>query len=389
MKEDHHYPDLLSEFDPVETQEWLEKARKDLKGEEPLQKFAWEPDPGILVKPYYDQTDLENLPGLYPDHPAIYPDLSNPRFWENRMGIKVVDEKATHALAREALQAGADGLIFHWDKASSTTPDILLNHLSLPQTFVSFSAPAGGSELWHTLQQYCKAQNIEGSIRGAFYADNRDPDLLEKRAQIDSDEFKGIGIHCGAKTAAGYEELAHLLCEATFVMDKLTDRGHPPGNILKNIEFSLSVGTDFFVEMARIRALRILLYHLAKAYDVSSFTITDAAIYAISEKWIEEAYQPHGNMLKSTTAALAAIAGGCNALTVAPENPEDKLDRRIARNVSNILKDESYLGKAADPAAGSYFIENLTWQFVQQGWETFTAWEQKGGYENLLTMNLS
>ena len=207
MKEDDHYPDLLNEFSPVDTQEWLEKARKDLKGEEPLQKFAWEPNPGIHIKPYYDRKDLENLPGLFPDHPVVHSEAPDPRFWENREAVKVSAVNEANALALEALNGGANGLIFYCDGTKEVNLDTLLNHVPLPQTFVSFSALENGQALWNDIEQLLRAQGLENTVQGSFYTDNRNVELLERRVKIASEGFKSIGIQCGTKNCQDRKNL--------------------------------------------------------------------------------------------------------------------------------------------------------------------------------------
>jgi methylmalonyl-CoA mutase len=129
---------------------------------------------------------------------------------------------------------------------------------------------------------------------------------------------------------------------------------------------SVSIGTDFFVELAKLRALRLTW---KKIVSDSSSAEVPIFIHARSEPWLNPSYSPHGNMLKGTTAAMAAILGGCDVLSVEPEQDDQGMMSRAARNVSNLLREESYFSKVADPVAGSYFLEELTREIADEAWK--------------------
>ncbi|MFZ6009577.1 MAG: methylmalonyl-CoA mutase family protein, partial [Bacteroidota bacterium] len=138
-----------------------------------------------------------------------------------------------------------------------------------------------------------------------------------------------------------------------------------------NIAFSLPVGTNFFLEQAKFKAMRLLWFQVAHAYGVKDFKAGQLHIHARGETWTPGNYQPHGNMLKSTTSAMSAIMGGCDALTVLAEDENNAIMSRVARNVSNLLREESHLNKVADPMAGSYALENMVHQLAEQAWKKF------------------
>ena len=110
-----------------------------------------------------------------------------------------------------------------------------------------------------------------------------------------------------------------------------------------------------------------------KSFNVTDISVNDLYIHSICTPFTDDTYAPHGNMLKGATAAMAAIIGGTSALTVLPEDDGDSMQRRIARNVSNVLKEESYLNKVADPAAGSYYLEHLTDTIAKAAWAKFQS----------------
>ncbi|MCK5207219.1 MAG: methylmalonyl-CoA mutase, partial [Cyclobacteriaceae bacterium] len=159
--------------------------------------------------------------------------------------------------------------------------------------------------------------------------------------------------------------------------------------VIRNMEFCLPVGTDYFLEIAKLRTLRILFYKIAESYGLSEYDPGSLNIHSVSSSWTKTVYDPYVNMLRNTTEAMSAVIGGCNALTISPYNENfeqpTELSKRISRNVSNILKEESYFDKIVDPSAGSYYIENITDELVQKAWQLFTEVEKEGGFINSFT----
>ena len=119
--------------------------------------------------------------------------------------------------------------------------------------------------------------------------------------------------------------------------------------------------------------MRILWYQVAQSYGVKDYSPDDLYIHGYSDKWINEQFQPHGNMLKGTVAAIAAISGGADGLTIIPEDDQHAVMSRIARNTSVILKAESQLAKVNDPFAGAYGVEVITDRIVRDAWAKFQA----------------
>ena len=136
-----------------------------------------------------------------------------------------------------------------------------------------------------------------------------------------------------------------------------------------SLAYSISVDTDFFLSIAKIRALKNLYVTLQEAYQIKK--PTPAFVHGYSRPWINEGFQPHGNMLKQTTAAMACAMSGCNSITVEPESFDNKMMSRIARNVSLMLREESHLAKVNDPLAGSFYVDALTHQIADEAWKKF------------------
>ncbi|MCK5468653.1 MAG: methylmalonyl-CoA mutase, partial [Cyclobacteriaceae bacterium] len=202
-----------------------------------------------------------------------------------------------------------------------------------------------------------------------------------------ADRFFGLTVNSAQFKNSGasiVQELAFTLNVAVDYIDKLGELGIEAEKVIRNMEFSMAVGTDYFLEIAKLRALRILFFKIAESYGSAEYNPGSLNIHSVSSGWTKTVYDPYVNMLRNTTEAMSAVIGGCNALTIVPYNENfelpTELSKRISRNVSNILKEESYFDKIVDPSAGSYYIENITDELVQGAWKLFTEIEKEGGF---------
>jgi methylmalonyl-CoA mutase len=164
-------------------------------------------------------------------------------------------------------------------------------------------------------------------------------------------------------------------------LDKLTGLGINIEQIVHKLEFSLAIGTNYFMEIAKIRSLRFLWSRILEAYQSP---VTNCQINCQTSYFYDSTLDSHTNMLRATTESMSAVIGGCDSLTIHGYDAvfnkgTSELSERIARNISVLLSDESYLGKSIDVSAGSYYIENLTNDLSAKAWELFLTIEQKGG----------
>ncbi len=167
------------------------------------------------------------------------------------------------------------------------------------------------------------------------------------------------------------DELANALAKAVALVDSDSKKNITNQAILDQISFLVSIGNDFFLEMAKLKSLRNLWHQIKGAYNITNNK--SLHIHARSSVWVKDTFQPHGNMIQATTSAMAAIAGGCDSLTIAPEDENNETMKRIAVNVSSILREESHFSKVADPTAGSYYIDSLTNQLSEKAWRKFQS----------------
>ena len=180
------------------------------------------------------------------------------------------------------------------------------------------------------------------------------------------------------------EELAFVLSAGHDYLVRLTDAGLTIEEAARKLRFSFSVSSNYFMEIAKFRAARMLWANIVKGYNPEKNCACKMQIHAETSKWNQTVYDPYVNMLRGTTEAMSAAIGGVYSLEVTPfdasfENPTE-FSKRIARNVELLLKHESHFDQVVDPAGGSYYIENLTQSIAAEAWKLFLEIEEKGGY---------
>jgi methylmalonyl-CoA mutase len=333
---------LLSEFESGSKAEWVLKATADLKGRS-IESLASEFERNISVASYYSKEDLNELDYLskYSNILASKSSLDGePREWINYQKIQVGDGILANKIALQALSLGATGLIFNLN--SNVDFDVLLKDIHLDACAISFEGELNLKNYLSFAATKCDLNKLTGFCNSS----------VEKK----DSSLKTSILYSDKKTAV--EQLADLIANAQNLQVKDVDFIH------KSV-FKVEIGTNYFLEIAKLRALRIIL-KAALSHKGIEIKSEEIDIIAISSRWVNAQLEPHENILKGTTAAMAAIIGGCNALYVEPENPLDILSTRTSRNISTILKEESFLNKGLDPAAGSYYIENLTHLLVTE-----------------------
>lgn len=349
---------LFEDFKKIDKAQWQEKATADLKGVDPHEKYNWEIEKNVALNLYYDSSDIQNIPTefqnrqLVTDHPS-----GAIRHWDNLQAIDVDDEKSANKKALEALEGGAEGLIFKLSK-DSVDLESLLNGVEAKYCSIWFQL--NNSALLESTTSYLNKLNPQTG--GLIISEIVDFKNISGNLSEKSDLKIALSLTDGDTSFS--EKISSLLAMSTQAIanDSL---------LLKKLAVYYPLGTDFFGEIAAIRALRQLYFQLVRAYQIEDFQPEDLHIIGVSTIWNNEDYNPHANMLKSTTAGMAAVLGGCSSLLVEPENEDKPYMARVARNVSNILKEESYFNSNADPVAGSYYLEALTDTLAKKAWSLF------------------
>ena len=201
---------------------------------------------------------------------------------------------------------------------------------------------------------------------------------LAELAEYAQQHFPGFRIVSAAATPDAADpvgELVSLLRKGNQYLTKLTGRGLTADDAARQMEFSVGIGESYFLEMAKIRAFRLLWLQILKGWG-AGLHYPQTAVFFRPDTYTDALYT---NMIRATTMAMSAVLGGANRLRVLPYDAgratlasyPPAFGRRIARNVQHLLKMEAFLHEAPDPAAGSYYIEQLTRQLAERAWAQF------------------
>ncbi len=401
---------LFTEFPPVSTEKWEEVINKDLKGADYEKKLVWKTIEGFKVKPYYRAEDLENIEYL-DSNPSQFPYTrgkhADNNVWDIRQDIKEKDPTKANAFALDAVKRGATAVGF-CAKEITTEEQMgsLLKDLYLTAISIHFNCSKDYLETLKLFVAVAKKNGfdttqIHGSVNydmykhalthGAFKK-GEEGDLkyaadLIAYAKENLPQFRVLTVNGSLFNNAGsniVQELGFSLAEANELVAKLTDMGCDATEVAKNIVFNFAIGGNYFMEIAKIRAARMLWSKIVEQYKPSCECACKAYINSTSSTWNKSIFDPYVNMLRTTTETMSAAIAGADSISVAPFDvafkEADDFSYRIARNQQLLLKEESYLDKIVDPAAGSYYIENLTNSIAQYAWEHFLTIEDKKGF---------
>lgn len=399
---------IFEEFPGIATNLWEEVILKDLKGADYEKKLVWQTLEGFKVKPYYRADDLQNIEHLKHNNQFLSKRQTD-NSWCINQNICIENVADANKKALNTLQRGATSIHFFVKENSLNTfqdfnallKDIVLDAIEIhisgnePEKYIDF------------LIQYIKenqllANNIQGSVQFHVFQeifetgiaqDNHltsEIEILTKLLNKVNTELPGIRvisiqgkeIHNAGSTLV--HEIAYSLSMASDLMSALLDKGLNLKQILPHFQVNLATGPNYFLEIAKIRALRYSWMQMCKAFGANEQEINELHIHSETATWNMTIYDAHVNLLRATTEAMSAIIGGCNSLTVHPYNAAygttDDLSDRLARNLQSILKDEAYLDKVNDAAAGSYYIEQLTASMIEASWKLFIETEDAGGF---------
>lgn len=401
---------LFSEFPPVSTEKWEEVINKDLKGADYEKKLVWRTLEGFKVKPYYRAEDLEGLeyldsnPG---EKPYTRGKQTSGNVWEVRQDIRIQEPTEANRVALDAVERGATSLglcakdVKSLDDMAALLKGIYINavsvnftcsedYLGLLKIYVEYARKEGYNT--EELCGSCGFDMFRYALRNGKFHRSEEGDLemakqLVEYAAKELPKFRVLTVDGSLLNGAGanaVQELGFTLAAANELVSRLTDMGVKMEHAARSIAVNFGVGSTYFTEMAKIRAARLLWSKIVEQYKPECDCAYKLFIGATTSRWNQSVYDPYVNMLRSTTEAMSAAVAGADSISVLPFDnaykEADEFGYRIARNQQLLLKEESYLDKIADPAAGSYYIENLTDQVARGAWEHFLKVEELGGY---------
>lgn len=394
---------LFKEFPPVSTQQWEEKIQEDLKGAD-YKRLIWKTVEGLNIRPYYRTEDLDKLAHIHAlpgEPPFVRGAKTSDNDWEIRQEVNEEDLGKANLKAVKALSKGAQGIGLNASQVENAR-DLakLIEGIDSKKHSVHFLHGKNFPQILEWLKEMYTAE-ARGSVNfdplgyyvlyNRFYG-SREKDMDEAAALITLgkerlpafDMISVNGQHFNNAGASLVQELAFALAQGNEYLAALTDKGFSVDDIAPRMQFTLAIGSNYFMEIARLRAARLLWARIVEQYQPASPNSMKMNIHAVTSTWNKSIYDPYVNMLRTTTEAMAAAIGGADSMTVLPFDitfkKTDDFSERIARNQQIILKYESYFNKIVDPAAGSYYVENLTLSIAEASWNLFLNVEQLGGF---------
>ena len=367
---------LFSEFDPISSKQWKQKIQFELKGEDYNDTLIWNSPENIKVKPFYNQDDLqENLP--------VNPNANGFKICQN---IFVFDLEKSIERAIESIERGADSIIF---TIENETIDVtkLLEKLPLENCEIYFNLNFISVNYISKIETiaksrnakiYCNLDPIGQLAKDGNWFKTQEKDNFETLNLISKQVSNSsiISINSSLYQNAGanmVQELAYSLAHANEYLNRISTINQP-------IVFKISVGTNYFFEIAKLRAYRILFNSIAKEYRPN----LECHLIVTPTKRNKTIYDYNVNMLRTTTECMSAIIGGADAISNLPYDAlyhkDNEFGDRIARNQLLILKYESYFDKVNNPADGTYYIESLTHQLAEKALILFKDIEANGGF---------
>ncbi|MDE5801032.1 MAG: methylmalonyl-CoA mutase small subunit [Paramuribaculum sp.] len=395
---------LFSQFPPVTTEEWRAKVEADLKGAPFDKKLVWRTNEGFSLQPMYRAEDIasftttDSLPGQYP---YIRGTKTN-NDWLSRQEIIADTPEEANAKALEVVTKGINSLGFKVKEGSLKEVEALLNALDLQAVEINFTCcPKKALTLAENLVKYLKANDAEllfhGSIdfnpfkRALRHGGEMMPDMVQTTVELlktvaSVPALKVLAVDSVMLSDAGayiYQELGYAMAWGASWMTLLTDAGVDANEVARRIKFNMGVSSNYFMELAKFRAARMLWAQIAKRYGADEDACRQA-VHASTSRFNQTIYDAHVNLLRSQTECMSAALAGVDSITVvpfdAPYTTPDDFSERIARNQQFLLKEESHLDKVVDPAGGSYYVETLTVSIARESWKLFLAVEEKGGF---------
>ena len=385
--------DLFSEFPPATKRDWLDQVSRELRGKEISQFFDYKLWDSIKLEPFYcledsnpDQADCQKK--FHPE--SALPGMP-PRIWTNLVSVFPDD---TNAHVIQSLSNGADGLVLHLYGIED------LNQLLkgvLPQYISIWVKPLGNPVMaMQCFFQWADTRiDSPDSLSGGLLWTPSDLvfdqgeslgialETLQELVEMAEPylQFKSFSVRTSRYSESGANPIDAVVFGLGELIEILDQSELEPATVFNNLLIETAVGDSHFGEIARLKSVRAVVAELAGLYGLS-FLPENVVMFCQTSSWSKSLLDAHTNLIRQTYEAMACVLGGANLLWVRPlqEEVADERDRRMARNVSSILKEEAHLDKVIDPAAGSFFLEELIFKIQEELKSGLRKLETEGGW---------
>ncbi|MCD8288111.1 MAG: methylmalonyl-CoA mutase small subunit [Porphyromonadaceae bacterium] len=398
---------LFDQFPPISTQEWKEKVIADLKGADFEKKLVWRTNEGFNVQPMYRTEDIAGMDSVN-SLPGEYPYVRGTKCnneWLIRQDIEVENPQEANRKALELLGKGVTSLGFKIgkDQISRENISLLLKGINTEKVELNFlSCGKASAEIAKVLVSYLKAEGVDlNAVKGSINFDpfkrilnhgRNVPQYVEMAEQVVKEvaelpHYRVLMVDAAMLNNAGSyisQELGFALAWGNEWLAALTDKGLSVDEVASRIKFNFGISSNYFMEIAKFRAARMLWAQIVSAYKPAKECATKIKMHAQTSQFNMTIYDAYVNLLRSQTETMSATLAGVDSITVTPfdiayKHPDD-FSERIARNQQLLLKEESHFNKIVDPAGGSYYIETLTASIAEEAWKLFLEVEAAGGF---------
>lgn len=399
---------LLGEFIAPTTQEWLDKIQVDLKGADFEKRLVWRTNEGFNVQPFYRREDVLKLktPDALPgEFPFVRGNKKDSNVWYVRQNIVADDAAAANAKALDVLNKGIDSLGFRipGSKVSAEFIDVLLKDIECECIEVNFNTCKKHTlELAQILVAYFEKRGFDKEkVVGSIDFDPIEKMLLKGKDTTpllavaqqlvemfkDYPQFRCITVNTESLNNAGayiVQELGYALAWGNEYLQQMTEAGIDTDLAAKKVKFNMGISENYFMELAKFRAARMLWAQIVKQYEPKCDCACQMIVNATTSTYNQTLFDSYVNLLRSQTEAMSAALGGIHSMVVIPFDvtygDATEFSERIARNQQLLLKEESHFGAIVDPGAGSYYIEHLTNSLAVEAWKIFLKVEEEGGF---------
>lgn len=387
---------LFNDFENL-SYDWKQVVARELKQPNAADELTWQAEEGISFSAYHETVKVEAQSTAAALNEVLSKQSVREEFY-NTVKIDATEAKQANKAALAALNGGANGLSFRKVKAkdiSTLLQDVLSEFIYLEMHFEQ--AQAGLTELKNHLG-WDKAQKQLGLInysplshllaKGNWNTDQKaDFEALAAHINYLQKEFplaKGIRIDAALAADAGAnlsQQIAYALSQGNEYMKQLTALGLSADEVATQLQFHFGTGQQYLLECVKLNAFRVLWAKILENYGAST---SDCFISTGTCPIGTAIYDSHNNLLRYTTASMSAIIAGSDSHTVTPFDANYKNDNdfsaRLARNITTILLDESFLKTSKQATLGSFFFENALHELAKNAWGIFQKWEKTGGF---------
>lgn len=360
---------LFDDFLPVTSKQWKQKIQADLKGADYNEMLIKKTPEGIDIKPFYHPDEFENP----------FSKIHAPKSWNIGQHIFIDDEAVAGRLAADAVNRGAEAIFFTAEKPFDT--DKLFREIDTSKAAFYFNFTFLNSEFC-SYSAFAKANVtvLNDIIHHHIQEGNWHKTLTEDFSVLENclSHSKTIAINSTIYQNAGanmVQQLAYTLAHTLEYLNAFDKKIKPETQVV----FKVAVGSNYFFEIAKLRALRLLFSTLATEFSINPV----CHIIAVPTRRNKTLYDYNVNMLRTTTECMSAVLGGadtvCNAAYDTIYHKSNEFGERISRNQLLILKHESYFDNVSQATEGTYYIETLTEQLAEKALQLLKEIEKSGG----------